>query len=329
MPRLDRVDYVGARHHVMNRGARRTTIFLDSDCCGQFLELVGELPERYGIAVHAYTLMPNHFHLLLESRSAKISVAMAYLQSRYSYWLNQRYDWDGPLYRGRFRNRVVEIEEYWRHLFAYLHLNPVRGHLAPTADKADWTSHSVYMGFERRPDWLTTDDFYECFGTLDAYRQYVHELQIGKQTHPGDFDPDEIWDGPATGIVKLYLGMPIVRAGNVPKEAYLDEDAGLEKGLGELEKVLGLPRNRFLTSPRGRQGNRARWVVAWWLTRWGRASGLGVAGVLGIKRAGVSQLAAKAARCREDDEQLDAWMLALEDLALETGKKAKSETPGI
>jgi putative transposase len=68
-----------ARHHVMNRGARRQPIFADAESCGTFLALLGETRERYGMRIHAYALMPNHFHLLLTSGSSRLSAAMKYL----------------------------------------------------------------------------------------------------------------------------------------------------------------------------------------------------------------------------------------------------------
>ncbi len=314
MPRLDRIDHVGARHHVMNRGARRSTIFMDAECCARFLDLLGELPARYGMAVHAYALMPNHFHLLLESRAARLSVAMAYLQSRYAYWLNRRFEWDGPLLRGRFRNRVVEDPDYWRYLFAYLHLNPVRGHLAPTADMSDWTSHTVYVGLESRPAWLTSGEFRKCFASVEEYRDYVHQVHIGRQEPPPGFDPDEVWEGPATGIVRLHLSAPDGTAGIVPTTGPMPHTEQLEVLLGELRGALGLSREELLGSRRGRRGNRARWVAAWWMTRWGRLPGRVVATAMGIKPSGVSQMAAKARSQRHDDVDLDAWMTALENL---------------
>src|SRR5688572_1964032 len=110
MPRTPRIDFPGVRHHVMNRGARRAPIFVNDLTCGAFLDVLGELPERFGVVVHAYALMPNHFHLLLETPRGNLSRAMKHLEGVYSQRLNATYEWDGPLFRGRFRNEVVEDE---------------------------------------------------------------------------------------------------------------------------------------------------------------------------------------------------------------------------
>ncbi|HUT78334.1 MAG TPA: transposase, partial [Polyangia bacterium] len=110
----------------MSRGARRAPIFRDDIHCGLFLDLLSGLPERFGVDVHGYALMPNHFHLMLESGRGRISNAMAWLLSRYTVQVNRLHRWDGPLLRGRFHNRMVWHEQHWLHLLAYLHLNPVR-----------------------------------------------------------------------------------------------------------------------------------------------------------------------------------------------------------
>ncbi|MDJ0766682.1 MAG: hypothetical protein QNJ97_27165, partial [Myxococcota bacterium] len=67
MPRTARIDYPGARHHVMNRGARGQTVFCNVDQCDRFLDLLGQAVSRYRIRVHGFAIMPNHFHLMVES----------------------------------------------------------------------------------------------------------------------------------------------------------------------------------------------------------------------------------------------------------------------
>ena len=82
---------------------------------------------------------------------ANLSQAMCFLTGRYSRDLNRRFEWDGPLFRARYKNRVVEDEDYWRDLLAYIHLNPVKAGLATSPDNADWTSHQAYTGLGPGP----------------------------------------------------------------------------------------------------------------------------------------------------------------------------------
>lgn len=300
----------------MNRGARRAAIFLDDECFGRFLELVEELTERFGIAIHGFALMPNHFHLLLESRNARLSQAMAYLQGRYARWLNRRYDWDGPVWRGRFRNRVVEDERYWRHLLAYIHLNPVRANIVSIPDRADWTSHTAYVGLAPRPTWLVCEEMLELHSGIEGYQAYIRDVQYGRDVAPETFDPDGIWSGPMSGLVALQRAAPPSESPHGPVWRGRSRSDPIETALAELEQILERSREAILTPQRGRQDNRRRWVAAWWLTWSGKMSGVEAARVLGIRRSGVSQMAAKARALRPEDPEIDVWMTDLESLQL-------------
>lgn len=297
----------------MNRGARKAAIIVDDECCSRFVELLAEFPERFGIAIHAFTLMPNHYHLMLESRAPRLSLAMGYLQSRYSLWLNQRYEWDGPLFGGRFRNRVVESEDYWRHLLAYIHLNPVRANLRKSPDKAEWTSHTAYVGLAPRPPWLCCEELLELYGSVEVYQDHIRNLQFGRAVSPAQYDPDGIWEGPASGTVGRRRSAPAGPESRIPTWTETDNPDPVDAILQELEVVTRTRRDQLLEPRVGRKGNRKRWVAAWWMTWAGRVKGFRAAEVLGVALSGVSQLAGKARKCREEDEQLDAWMTQLEE----------------
>ncbi len=313
MARPRRLDYPGARHHVMNRGARRSPIFFDHECCGLFLELVGSLPERFDIRVHGYALMPNHFHLLVETPAGNLSRAIGSLCGRYAQRLNHDYEWDGPLYRGRFKNRVVEDEDYWRHLLAYIHLNPVRGGLVSRMLEADWTSHAVYLGVTSRPAWLHVDDLLSSFGSVEAYSGYVDDVRSGCEETPEGFDESVLFGRALSRPVTLYRSPDRIQS---PQQTF-------EEAMLEVQHVTGLPMAALKDAPRGRRGNRARWVVVWWLRWRDRLPGVAVARALGIHPSRVSQLMSNARRKRDSDVRLDDWMTRLEGL-YEVVQKSKS-----
>ncbi len=104
MARKWRIDYPGAWHHVMHRGARREAIYDDERDCILFLDLVGQTVNRFGLEVHAYALMPNHYHLLVRSVKGNLSRCMQHLNGSYARGFNSRRTCDGPVFRGRFRS---------------------------------------------------------------------------------------------------------------------------------------------------------------------------------------------------------------------------------
>jgi REP element-mobilizing transposase RayT len=270
----------------MNRGARRDPVFLDDDCCLRFLDLVSQLPARHGMVVHGYAILPNHYHLLLECREGGLSRSIQFLQSAYSRWVNHRFEWDGPLWRGRYASRLVEDDAHWMHLLAYVHLNPVKAGLVPRVEDGRWTSHAAYVGEESPPEWLTTRDLQKAFGSVEAYRTYLHEVRIGREEGPGDPDPDlERWT--RTGGTG---GPPPERAEPSGKPVWpLD----MEAALTALELASGLGRAAILAAPRGRGGNIARTVALWWLPRATGEGQASVARALGTDPALVSRASAR------------------------------------
>lgn len=288
----------------MNRGARRAPIFFDHECCALFHDLLGELPERYGVVLHGYALMPNHFHLLVQTPRANLSRAMRFLCGRYAVELNRTHEWDGPLFKGRFKSRLVESDEYWRHLLAYIHLNPVRGGLVSRLDEADWTSHGAYVGLCYPPAWLHLDEFLDLFGSAEAYYGYLQAVQRGRQQQPLGFTKAVLWKRRARS--RLPVDAPEVE----PPE---DVENAIANALIELQAVTGIGRGGLLRVSRGRIGNRARWLTAWWLRWRDQLTGADVARLLDVSQARVSQMTARARQAAEDDEQLSTWMEQLRE----------------
>lgn len=126
MARALRIERPGGRYHGTARGNERKDIFRDETDHVHFLELLGELGERYGVRVHAYVLMDNHYHLMLETPEANLSRAMHWLNAGYSVWFNRRHRRSGHLFQGRFGAFLVEDDAGWQEVARYVHLNPVR-----------------------------------------------------------------------------------------------------------------------------------------------------------------------------------------------------------
>jgi REP element-mobilizing transposase RayT len=165
MARPLRVEFAEAAYHVMARGNERKAIFRDDRDRRRFLETLAEMVERFGVRVQAYCLMPNHYHLLLETPRGNLSQALGWLQVTYTVRFNRRHRRSGHLFQGRFKAQLIEADEYAQRLVEYVHLNPVRPRqrnerLAPERaeelDRYCWSSHRAYAGLDRKsPSWLS------------------------------------------------------------------------------------------------------------------------------------------------------------------------------
>ncbi|MCU0244857.1 MAG: transposase [Acidobacteria bacterium] len=154
MSRQLRIDYPGAFFHVYSRGNRRQEIFLSDDDRFFFLKILGDAVLDFGIRFHAYCLMPNHYHLLIEDLYGALSKALHAINTRYTVYFNKKNDRCGHLFQGRFKSILVEAETYAWELVRYIHLNPVRAGLVSRPEQYHWSSHQEYVGGKQKQPWL-------------------------------------------------------------------------------------------------------------------------------------------------------------------------------
>lgn len=163
MPRKLRIQYPGAMYHVMNRGDRQEDIFQDDDDRKRFLSTVGEACQKTEWQVHAYCLMRNHFHLVIETPQANLVAGMKWLLGVYTKRFNIRHRLCGHLFAGRYKALIVDGggDGYLRTVCDYVHLNPVRAKLVrPGAalESFGWSSYGEYLKpAGHRPQWLRVD----------------------------------------------------------------------------------------------------------------------------------------------------------------------------
>ena len=164
MPRKPRIEYAGACYHVLSRGDRQEPIFFDDADRRRFLETLTEICERTGWILHAYVLMGNHYHWLLETPEPNLVSGMKWFQGTYTQRFNLRHRLVGHLFQGRYKAIPVEAEspQYFQQLWVYIHLNPVRaGVLDPRRRKLEsygWSSHAEFVTAPRlRPAWLCSE----------------------------------------------------------------------------------------------------------------------------------------------------------------------------
>ena len=158
-----RVQYPGAIYHVMNRGDRREPIFKDDEDRRRFLETLGQACQKTGWQVHAYCLMPNHFHLVVETPNANLVAGMKWFLGTYTSRFNRRHRIFGHLFSGRYKSLVVEGsgDGYLRTVCDYVHLNPVRAKLLrpeQSLREYRWSSYPEYLKrADQRVAWLRVD----------------------------------------------------------------------------------------------------------------------------------------------------------------------------
>jgi putative transposase len=163
MPRKLRLEYVGAIYHVINRGDRREDIFRDEQDRRCFLATLGEACQKTRWQVHAYCLMRNHFHLVVETPEANLVAGMKWLLGVYTKRFNIRHKWCGHLFAGRYKALMVDGsgDGYLGTVCDYVHLNPARGKLlSPDAplESFVWSSYGAYLAAPKeRPAWLRVD----------------------------------------------------------------------------------------------------------------------------------------------------------------------------
>ena len=147
----------------MARGNERRAIFRSDDDRKTFLKTVGEMAKQFGVLVHVYCLMPNHYHLVVETPRGNLSRAIAWLQITYTVRFNRHHARCGHLFQGRFKAQLVAADDYGSRLVRYVHLNPVRPKRKSEAMAAErakeladyvWSSHRAYAALAAGPEWL-------------------------------------------------------------------------------------------------------------------------------------------------------------------------------
>jgi REP element-mobilizing transposase RayT len=199
MARKLRMEYPGAIYHLMNRGDRREPIFKDDPDRGCFLETLGDACGKTGWQVHAFCLMPNHFHLVVETPQPNLVAGMKWLLSTYTSRFNRRHKLFGHLFSGRYKSLIVKGSGngYLTTVCDYVHLNPARARLlAPAQPLAAcrWSSLRLYLlPPRRRPAWLRVGRLLGEHGiardSKEGRREFARRMASRRQEGdgPGEF----------------------------------------------------------------------------------------------------------------------------------------------
>ncbi len=176
MSRPLRIEYPGACYHVINRGLERREIFTSPKDYQYFLLLLDQMYLKYNLIVHSYCLMPNHYHLYLETPNAQLAQIMRQLDGIYTQAFNYRHNRVGPLMQGRYKAVLIDKDSYSLELSCYIHLNPVRARMTDRPESYQWSSYACFISEAEAPIFLNTNWLLSQFDKINkkAIKSFKH-----------------------------------------------------------------------------------------------------------------------------------------------------------
>ena len=198
MARSLRIEFAGALYHITSRGNARENIYLNKEDRINFLELLAEVCVRHHWLCHAYCLMDNHYHLLIETQCASLSKGMKMLNGNYTQMYNKQHRRVGHVFQGRFKGVLVQEDAYLLELSRYIVLNPVRARMVHDASQWPWSSYCATAGLTGTVEALTIDwvllNFHK--NRAKAQQKYIDFIKDGKnQPSPWDNLKNQIYLG--------------------------------------------------------------------------------------------------------------------------------------
>ena len=283
MPRPLRIQYPGAIYHVMARGNQGRAIFKDEQDRKRFLDTLQESSEKTGWRIHAYVLMDNHYHLLLETPEANLVAGMKWLQGTYTQRYNGRHEVFGHLFQGRYKAVVVNNQpNYLQFVSTYIHLNPARAGLIRIGQEKlksyRWSSYPSYLS-SNCPQWLSRDKVLGSLGLSEreseGFEAYTEGRVLELATKAGKLELEEQWKALRRGwyvggrtfgsklekwLDQAVKGRKRESQSGAAKEAH--DQAAAERLLMKGLHTLGLKEQDLSDLPKGAPEKVA---LAWWL----------------------------------------------------------------
>ena len=248
MARPLRLEFPGAIYHVTSRGNAAQAIVLDDADRAAFLSILAEVVDRFGWRCHAYCLMDNHYHLMIETPLGNLSRGMRQLNGLTTQRFNRRHERVGHLYQGRYKAILVERDSYLLELCRYVVLNPVRAGMVSSATRYRWSSFRATAGRAAAPPWLTTDWLLSQFGARRrrAQERYVAFVAEGRgQPAPWPELIGQVVLGRPRFVGKLRPRLEATAAlGEVPRAQRLLARPSLDSVLGARPPRSRSERNR-------------------------------------------------------------------------------------
>lgn len=298
----------GGFYHVMNRGLERRVIVRNDEDRQAFLETLGESVALWRFRVHAFSLMDNHFHLLIETPEGNLSRLMRHIAGVYTQRFNRRYRRDGPLFRGRYKAILLDADSYLLELVRYIHLNPVLAKIVERPENHVWTSHGAYIGKRKGPEWLSMNGILGMFGQktnearkrLDAFVKegVPKELaeRLGGRNWPSMMGDDSFKEG----IWKRFGR----EEEEIPETRQWKEHADWTDIVKVILETYGIDESELKAQRKGRNGDPRDALI--YVAR--KAGGMGVKEIadrLGLKRSRASMAFQRADQKMKTDREFE------------------------
>ena len=247
MSRPLRIQFPGAWYHVTSRGNERNAIFKSKKDREKFLSYLESANERYRAIIHAFCLMSNHYHLLIETPASNISQILHHINGAYTTYFNVKRRRSGHLFQGRYKAIVVEKDSYCQELSRYIHLNAVRVGIVEMPGDYLWSSYPYYVGLKECPDWLTTDAVLVYFHedrsvARKEYRKFVEKTFYKEIENPFKEVFASTFLGREDFIKRAkdkWIGFKNADVRNMPALRQLVDRPSLEKIQRSVEAVIG------------------------------------------------------------------------------------------
>jgi len=177
MPRGARFVFKNAFYHVFNRGINKQEIFRSEDDYAFFLKKLNNVKKKYDHSIYAFCLMPNHFHISIQTRKVSISKILSSLATSYSMYFNRIYKHFGPVFQNRFKSILVENDPYFIKLSQYIYLNPVKAGLVE--DPMLYKFSSIREAVGKEPLNYLDRDIVRLIGktkkSQEEYRKFIYD----------------------------------------------------------------------------------------------------------------------------------------------------------
>ena len=327
MPRKARIDAPGALHHIIVRGIERRKIFYDDRDRDNFLERLGVVLTETSTPCFAWTLIPNHLHLLLRTGTSPIATVMRRLLTGYAVTFNRRHRRHGQLFQNRYKSILCQEDLYLLELVRYIHLNPLRARIVKELKELDrypYCGHSVLMGKHER-EWQGADYVLRFYNSkyLIARRRYREYVEKGF----GDGRRSDLVGG---GLIRSAGGWSVVKAMRRGVERMKGDERILGEGafvetvlkaaqenlerkyqleaegysfdwlVGHVARQLGLEPKDVLAPGKYAQSVKARSLLCYWGTRELGMTAVDLAKRLNLAQPTVSQAVIRGQKIVED-----------------------------